>query len=334
VTVVQYTPTHFRVLATDGDVHLGGVDWNDRLLDFVAEQFKARHGVDPRESRATVQILRNDCDLAKLELTDSTQTTVTCRHAGKALAVPITREQFESLTADLLQRTADTTRLVLEQAGVVAKQLDALVMVGGSTLMPQVPRMLREVTGLDPCADISPHTSVAQGAAIHAAILEVQHRGDQSVLAEKVRKMLAGVKQENVNSHGLGVLATNPRNQREVNHLMIPRNTRLPVQVRRTFKTVREGQQRVNVQVIEGDAPDPRACSLVGKCRITDLPPNLPKGAPIDVIYSFDAAGRIVVEALDKTAGKTATIQIERRGGLTEQQIDAYARLAHEYKVE
>ncbi len=334
VTTVRYTPTHFRVLATDGDVRLGGVDWDDRLLDHVAEQFKARHGVDLRDSPQTVQVLRNDCDLAKLELSENNQATIPCRHAGKAVSVTVTRDQFETMTADLLQRTADTTSLVLEQAGVTAEQLDAVVMVGGSTLMPQVPRMIERVTGQKPYDEISPHTAVAQGAAIHAAILEVKHRGDQSVLAEHVRKMLASVKQENVNSHGLGVLATNPKSRKEINHVMIPRNTPLPFEVRQTFKTRSENQRRVSVQVIEGDAPDPMACSLLGKCRITDLPAELAEGSPIEVTYRFDASGRITVSAEDKTAGKQASIEIERRSGLDDEQIDAYTRLANEYTIE
>ncbi len=334
VTVVRYTPTHFRVLATDGDVQLGGVDWNDRLLDHVAEEFKTRHGEDLRQSPATVHMLRNDCDLAKLELSEDREATITCRHAGKAISVTVTRDQFETMTADLLQRTADTTELVLQQAGITVKQLDALVMVGGATLMPQVPRMLKDITGHEPYHEISPYTAVAQGAAIHAAILEVQGRGDESVLAEKVRKMLASVKQENVNSHGLGVLATNPRSRKEVNHLMIPRNTPLPAEIRKTFKTRYDKQQRVSVQVIEGDAPDPMACSLLGKCRVTDLPDDLLKGSPIEVVYSFDASGRITVEAYDKTGGRQAKIEIERRSGLSEAQIDAYAKLASEYTIE
>ena len=334
VTVVRYTPTHFQVLATDGDVHLGGVDWNDRLLDYVAEEFKARHGIDVRESPATVLMLRNDCDLAKLELTDQTQTTISCRHAGKSVRVNVTREKFEELTADLLQRTADTSMLVIEQAKLTPEQMHAVVLVGGSTLMPQVPRMLENLVGQKPYTEISPHTAVAQGAAIHAAILEVKHRGDRCSLAEKVRKMLAGVKQDNVNSHGLGVLATNPKSRKEINHVMIPRNTRLPVKVTQTFKTNQENQQRVSVQVIEGDAPDPRACSLLGKCRITELPPDLPKGSPIEVTYAFDASGRITVEAKAKEADRKAHIEIERRGGLDAQQIDAYTTLANEYHVE
>jgi len=334
VTVVQYTPTHFRVLATDGDVQLGGVDWNDRLLDHVAEEFKAKHGIDFRGSPQAVHTIGNDCDLAKLELSEGTETKLTVRHQGKALTVTITREQFESMTSDLLQRTADTTELVLDQAGISPHELDALVMVGGSTLMPQVPAMLKRVTGKTPYAGLSPYTSVAQGAAIHAAILEAKYRGQQAEMAEKIRKMLASVRQENVNSHGLGVVATNPRSGKEVNHLMIKRNTPLPVQVTHCFHTRKTGQKRVTVQVLEGDAPDPVACSLLGKCRITDLPNDLPKGSPIDVTYAFDASGRISVRAKDKTSGREASIEIERRGGLNQQQIDAFTKLAHDYTIE
>jgi molecular chaperone DnaK len=334
VTVVRYTPTHFRVLATDGDVHLGGIDWNDRLLDHVADAFQERHGVDLRQSPEAVHVLRNDCDLAKLDLSEQPSTTITHRHQGKGVSIQITREQFEQMTADLLQRTADTTELVLEQAGVTPEELDAVVPVGGSTLMPQVPAMLERLLGQKPYEGISPHTAVAQGAAIHAAILEAKHRGDESELAAKVRRMLEGVRQENVNSHGLGIVATNPKTGRPINHVMIPRNTPLPVEVRGTFKTNKQGQQRVSVQVTEGDAPDPRACTLLGKCRITDLPADLPKGSPVEVSYAFDAAGRITVTAREKTADREATIEIERRGGLDRQQVDALANLAGEYAVQ
>src|SRR5690242_3661225 len=133
VTVVKYTPTHFQVLATDGDVYLGGVDWNDRLLNYVADQFKAKHGSDPRDSAVTTQVLRNDCDLAKIALSNSNQTSIVCRHEGKSNSVTVTRDQFEQLTSDLLQRTIDTTELVIEQAKIQPEQLDAIVLVGGST---------------------------------------------------------------------------------------------------------------------------------------------------------------------------------------------------------
>ncbi|MEX0676749.1 MAG: Hsp70 family protein [Pirellulales bacterium] len=334
VTVVRYTPSHFQVLATDGDVHLGGIDWNDRIVDHLAREFKARHGVDPRESPATLHLLRHDSDQAKITLSDSDRATISCRHAGKLLSLEITRDEFEDMTADLLQRTADTALLVLEQADVKSAELDAIVLVGGSTLMPKVPRMLKELLGKDPYQGLSPHTAVAQGAAIHAAILEAKFRGESSKIAERLRKLLSNVKQEEVNSHGLGVEARNPKTGKTVNHVMIPRNSRLPVEVARTFATSEPNQQRVNIKVIEGDAPDPAACSLLGNCRISGLPENLPKGAPIEVVYAFDASGRVRVRARDKTGGKEAQIEIERRSGLSAGQLNAFTALADSYQVD
>ena len=334
VTAVRYTPSHFQVLATDGDVHLGGIDWNDRLVDHVAAEFKGRYGLDPRESPVTLQMLRHDSDQAKVTLSETNSATISCRHEGKAMTVQITRDQFEELTADLLQRTADTAQLVLEQAGVTADQLDAVVLVGGSTLMPKVPAMLKQLTGKEPYAGLSPHTAVAQGAAIHAAILEAKFRGESSELAERIRKLLRGVKQEDVNSHGLGVAARNPKTGKTVNHIMIPRNSKLPVEVRRTFHTSEPNQQRVSVKVIEGDAPDPAACSLVGNCRITGLPKDLPKGSPIEVTYAFDESGRVRVRAQDKTGGKEAEIEIERKGGLSAAQLDNFTSIADSYRVD
>lgn len=334
VTLVRYTPTHFQVLATEGDVQLGGIDWNDRLLDHVAKAFKEKHGLDPRENAATLQMLRNDCDLAKIALSKTTKYTIPCRHAGKSNPVPVTRDEFESLTADLLQRTMDTLELVLEQGKTTVDQLDAIVLVGGSTLMPAVPARIEQVTGKKPFQGISPHTSVAQGAAIHAAVLDAKYRGESSQVSESVRKHLAAVKQDDVNSHGLGVVARHPRSGKYINHVMIPHNTRLPVEVSQTFLTNEAGQQRVSIKVTEGDAPDPAACALIGTCRVTDLPADLPLGAPIEVTYSFDQAGRIRVRAKDKTGGREATIDIERRGGLNDTQIDSFTQLANEYKVE
>jgi molecular chaperone DnaK len=334
VTVVQYTPTHFQVLATDGDVELGGVDWNNRLVEYVCDQFKERFGDDPRESLQTIQILHNDCDMAKIELSTKHETKIHCRHNGKAMTVPVTRELFESLTADLLERTATTLELVVEQAKLTFNDLDALVLVGGSTLMPQVRRMIKTVTGREPYTDLDPYTSVAKGAAIHAAILEVQHRHGGTELAEKVHKMLASVRQENVNSHALGIIVKDRHTGEHVNHVMIPKNTRLPAEARQIFVTQRHGQQRVAVKVVQGDAPDPDACAVVGECLITDLPEDLPQGSKVEVTYSFDLSGRIRVKAHDLTTDKEASTEIDRRGGLKEEQIDIFTRLADEYKVE
>ncbi|MFH1924302.1 MAG: Hsp70 family protein [Planctomycetota bacterium] len=334
VTVVQYTPAHFQVLATDGDVKLGGVDWTDRLVDRVAEEFKDRHGIDPRDSLGPQQVLFNDCDTAKHDLSEKQETILNFRQEGKAITVRISRSEFHKMTADLLQRTADTVEHVLKEAGSRPEDLDAVVMVGGSTLMPQVRSTVEELTGQKPFDGISPFSGVAQGAAIHAAILEAKHLGERSALADKVRKMLGAVRQENVNSHALGVVTIDPETGVGKNHVMIRRNTRIPAQVNQVFQTNKDNQGRVSIQVLEGDAPDPMACSLLGKCRVTDLPENLPKGSLVEVDYAFDTAGRITVTAREKSSGKEATIEIERRSGLDDEQVDAYAKLAAEYRIE
>lgn len=334
-TLVEYTPAHFRVLSTDGDVQLGGVDWNDRILDYVCEEFNAKHGIDPHESEQAVQILRNDCDVAKIDLTTNNETVIHCRYEGKSNTVRLTRAKFEDLTQDLLQRTADTTEFVMEQADLSFADLDAIVLIGGSTLMPQVPQMLAKLTGVEPYVNekLNPHTAVARGAAIHAAILEAKFRKGEG-LAERVRKMLETVHEEDVNSHGLGIVAMEAKTKKAINHIMIPRNTTLPYQITQTFQTNKDNQQRISVQVLEGDAPDPVACSLLGKCKITELPPNLPKGSPVEVTYAFDKMGRISVSAKEKTTGKAAIIEIERRGTLNEAQVDAFTQLASEYMVQ
>lgn len=335
-TLVEYTPTHFHVLATDGDVMLGGIDWNDRMLNYVCDEFKEKHGLDPRDSKQQVQVLRNDCDLAKIELTKKPEAVISIRYEGKSATIRISRSQFDAMTNDLLQRTLDTTDFVLEQAQLQYSDLDAIVLIGGSTLMPQVPRGIEAHSGVKPYVhpDLDPHTAVAKGAAIHAAILEARYRGGDSRFGERVKKMLEGIRQEDVNSHGLGIVAMDPRTKKAVNHIMIPRNTTLPFEVTQTFQTNKENQSRISVQVLEGDAPDPVACSLLGKCRITNLPDNLPKGTPVDVTYSFDKNGRIAVAAKEKTSGKQAEIEIERRGTLTDAEVETFTQLASEYMVE
>ncbi|HBT78529.1 MAG TPA: heat-shock protein Hsp70 [Planctomycetaceae bacterium] len=333
-TLVEYTPTRFHVLATDGDVMLGGVDWNDRILNHVAEEFMEKHGIDFRQSAQVTQELRNVCDIAKIELTNKQEAVIPCRYEGKSNTVRLSRQKFEELTVDLLQRTIDTTDFVLEQGQLRYSDLDAIVLIGGSTLMPQVARKLKEVSGIEPYVhpDLDPHTSVAKGAAIHAAILEARNRQDDTGLGERVRKMLESIKQEDVNSHGLGVVAVDPKAGKAVNHIMIPRNKTLPYEITQTFQTNKDNQERVSVQVLEGDAPDPTACLLLGKCRISDLPKGLPKGSPVEVTYSFDKSGRISVRA--SVAGQQAHIDIERRGSLSAEQVADFTKLASEYVVQ
>ncbi len=247
----------------------------------------------------------------------------------------LTRGDFERITSDLMQRTRDTTELVMQQAGVGHGELDEVVLVGGSTHMPVVTTMLKEVTGKEPSRKVKPEAAVACGAAIHAAILEAKATGGSSSIAQAVNQRLRSVNTIDVNSHSLGVKITDPNNrERKINHIMIPKNTSIPYDITQRFVTNSPNQQRIHICVLEGDAVDPNACTTIGDFRVFNLPPNLPAGSPVEVTYSYDKNGRISVKARELTSNQAANTEIVRDSGLEEPGISAFEALAAEYKVE
>lgn len=335
VTVVRYTPTHFRVLATDGDVMLGGLDWTQRIVEHVAEQFKRKFGDDPLADPETKLQFSQECEAAKRQLSARAQIPVNLYHAGKTLTVALTRGDFERMTADLLQRTRDTTELVLQQAGVEVGTLDEVVLVGGSTHMPAVYEMLQEVSGRDPSRELNPDEAVAQGAAIHAAILEAKETGGEGRMAQAVIKRLRSVTASDVNSHSLGVAVSDTADRtKKFNHIMIPRNTAIPYSVSQRFKTNVQNQQRIRVRLVQGEVSDLMACTVIGDFCISDLPPNLPAGSPVELTYSYDSTGRIVAAARELTSNKSAHTEIVRDGGLSDTGLDSFEQLARDYQVE
>jgi len=336
VTVVRYSPTHFRVLATDGDVMLGGLDWTARLVDHVAEQFRRKFGGDdPREDPESRRSFFQECENAKRDLSNKSQVPISVYHRGKTLTVALTRGDFERVTADLIQRTKDTTELVMRQASIEKGQVAEVVLVGGSTYMPVVEQMLRDVTGKKPSRELIPEEAVAHGAAIHAAILEARETKGESRLGKAVQKRLQSISTTDVNSHSLGVKITDPDNRtRKINHIMIPKNTGIPHEFSQQFSTTSPNQQRIHVYILEGDAKDPDACTLIGDFRINSLPPNLPAGSPVELTYRYDANGRIHASARELTGGREASTEIVRSSGLDEKGVDAFEALANEYRVE
>lgn len=336
VTVVRYTPTSFRVLATDGDVMLGGLDWSKRLSDHLVEQFKRKFGVDPSEDPETMLTFHQEAEDAKRDLSTKTQVPISVYYKGNTLSVSLSRTEYERMTADLLQRTKDTTELVLQQSGVVPGTLDELVLVGGSTYMPVVEQMLREVCQREPSRALAPERAVAEGAAIHAAILQARNGINSGGIVDVVQKRLNSVRTTDVNSHSLGIKISDPKDKtRKINHIMIPKNSPLPHSIKQRFGTNSDGQARIHVEILEGDALDPAACELIGDFRITNLPASLPKGSPIEITYAYDGSGRISATAKELTGNNAASAEIVRDSGLNEGQItDALAALQSEYDVE
>ena len=204
--------------------------------------------------------------------------------------------------------------------------------------MPAVEIMLAEVCHRQPLRDLGllrPEEAVAQGAAIHAAILEARENRGVAGLSALVTNRLRSVKTSDVNSHSLGVKVSSPTDKtKKINHIMIPRNSQIPFNVSQKFVTNSANQKSIHVYILEGDATDPNACTQIGDFRILDLPANLPAGSPVEVTYSYDANGRIHAAAKELAGNRVAMTEIVRDSGLTEQGIGDFEELAKNYQVE
>jgi len=300
VTVLEIAGTQFRALATDGDMQLGGRDFDERLVAHLAEQVQAAHGVDPRGDPQDAAQLWIDAIEAKHSLTERTKTNIVCCHAGIRFRQEVTRQQFEDLTRDLLERTETTSALAVNQAGLTWEQIDRVMLVGGSSRMPMVVDMLRRVTGKEPDRSVSPDEVVAHGAALYAEIL--MGGGSSNPQCKLV----------NVNSHSLGVVGFDKKMRQKINVVLIPRNTQLPARASRTFVTARAGQRDVLVPVVEGESHRPEDCIKLGKCVVRNLPADLPAGTSIEVEYRYGGNGCVSVSARVPSVRLSAHVEIER----------------------
>jgi molecular chaperone DnaK len=331
VTLVKLSRKRFQVLAIEGDVRLGGKDWDDRLVNWAAERFTQHYGEDPRTDPLSLAGLQATAERAKRTLSKVEQTTMTVAHAGNRLVVPVTRAEFETLTKDLLVRTRLTTQTVLGEAGLTWDKVDKVLMVGGSTHMPMTGRMLAELTGKDPDRSLAVSEVVARGAAVHAGIVkqrEDQIRGGSAAPMD----LLADVVEVSVNAHSLGVEVK--RQAERLNNRLIPKNTQLPAAASRVYYTAHDNQARVRVRILQGEAHQAEACIPVGECWIDGLPGDLPKGAPVQVRCGVAANGRIEVMALDMASGRMAKAEIHRPGGLTEAEIALEAEWVRHLKIQ
>jgi molecular chaperone DnaK len=319
VTLVRLSHRRFETLAIDGDVQLGGKDWDDRLVDFVAAEFMKKHGSDPREDPQSRTVLGAAAERAKRTLSKLSQATMTCSHSGKRLTVSVSRGEFEALTSNLLVRTRFTVQNVLRQAGVTWDIVDRVLMVGGSTHMPMTRQMLEELAGQPPDNSLAVSEVVARGAALHAGIVAAHHPAGGPLSEDSVLAELAGVVEINVNAHSLGIEIK--QGDERLNDILIPKNTQLPTAASRVYRTVAENQSKVRAKVLQGEAPKADACISIGECWIEGLPPNLPKASPVQVRCGVASNGLIDVMALDMTSGKAIRTVIHRSSGLSDEEI-------------
>jgi len=316
VTLMEIDGKHYTAVATAGDVQLGGIDFDRRIADHVACVFADKQsGTDPRLTPAGLQRLLREAEDAKRTLSTRDDTTITFEYQSNVVRVRVTRQQFEEMTTDLLDRTRFTTTNLIQDAGVDWGDLTRVLVVGGSSRMPMVLRMLEEESGKTPDRSLSADEAVAHGAAIYAGFLLDSRTGERPKVTV-----------QNVNSHNLGVLGIEKATGRPRTRVMIPRNTRLPASKKASFATHRDDQHSVAVKVVEGGDASGNDATHIGKCVITDLPSGLPAGTPVEVTFCYGQDGRLAVKARLSGNGKEATSEIERASGLTAESLREWNR--------
>lgn len=315
VTVMEIHGAQYRTLATDGDVHLGGIDWDQHLVNLVAEQFMREHGIDPREDQRAAGKLWRECEDAKRTLSARMKALIPCDYRGFSSRVEVSRPQFEEATQHLLDRTRFTVGQTIQAAGLQWSQIDRVLLTGGSTRMPMVRAMIRESFGKEPDTSVAADEAVAHGAALRAGQLLAKSQGKPQTF---------GIK--NVNSHSLGVVGVEPQTGRKRNGIVIPRNTPLPVTAKRVFRTRKPGQRSLLVQVVEGENPSPDDCTLIGRFAVHKLPPNLPVKSPIDVLFHYNTDGRLKVRVTLPNTDTKVDTEFTRENSLSKAHLDGWRR--------
>jgi molecular chaperone DnaK len=314
----------FEVRATNGDTHLGGDDWDEALVNYLADEFRRVNGIDLRRDPQALQRLRDAAEKAKRELSNVLQTAInlpfiTADATGpKHLDMQITRSQFEELTRSLVDRMRAPFEHALKDAGMTVKDIDEIVLVGGSTRMPMVENLVRELTGKEPRKGVNPDEVVAIGAAIQAAIMTGGYSSSQkSIVLVDVLPLSLGVETQG------GVMS-----------VMIPRNTPLPYRHQEIYTTARDFQDSVEIKILQGERPLAQHNRLLGVFALEGIPPA-PKGAPrIEVAFDVDTNGILSVSAKDLATGKTANVRITSSTNLSREQVEQMIRDAEAHAQE
>ena len=310
VTLMEIKNSHFRTIGTAGDVYLGGIDWDHRIFDFAMKEFETKHEICFENDNSLKEKLMNQCIRAKASLSARSQTIIRLEQQGERHKIELTRASFEDLTKDLLERTKLTTERLLRDAKTEWSTVTKLLLVGGSTRMPMVGKMLEKISGLKVDRTLSPDECVAHGAAIYADIL-LKHGQDAG----------AGISIKNVNSHDLGVLGIDSKTKTKRRKIVIPRNHNLPTKASRKFQTAKDGQTQIIVQVIEGGTDTGQGATMIGKCIVQDLPANIKKGTEVVVSFNYLSSGRIHVVAEIPELNISADTAINRADGMTRADI-------------
>lgn len=320
VSILDVGEGVIEVMSTSGDTHLGGDDWDERIVDWMIQEFKKDQGIDLSNDRQALQRLRESAEKAKIELSQLQETEInlpfiTADASGpKHLQLKLTRSRFEQLTEDLVGRVRKPVENALNDAGISTNQLDEVILVGGSTRMPMIQELVQDMTGKAPNKSVNPDEVVAVGAAIQAGVLA----GDvKDVLLLDVTPLSLGLET-------MGAVMTT----------LIPRNTTIPTRKAEIFSTAEDSQTAVDIHVLQGERPMASDNKTLGRFRLEGIPPA-PRGVPqIEVTFDIDANGILNVTAQDKATGREQQIQITASTNLTESEVESMVEEAKRHESE
>ena len=320
ISVLEVGDGVFEVLSTNGDTHLGGDDFDQLVINYIADEFKKTYGIDLRQDQMALQRLKEASEKAKCELSTSLETTVnlpfiTADASGpKHLQMSITRAKLEQLTANLVERTRGPVYRALEDAKMKPADMDEVILVGGATRMPAVQKLVKEIFNKEPNRSVNPDEVVAVGAAIQGAVLSGEVK---DVLLLDVTPLSLGIET-------LGGVMTK----------LIERNTTIPLQKKEVFSTASDSQPAVEIHVLQGEREFARDNRTLGRFQLTGIPPA-PRGVPqIEVIFDIDANGILNVSAKDLGTGKEQSIKIEHSSGLSKEEVERMKHEAEEHAGE